>query len=157
MSMIVHELQQHRPTWTVTVEPGEYFLGDPCYVYSHSTETWMELLNSTVREGTPDGHSFFYATPVGKAKDTEVLAFDTHWGDGSYPDQFGTCYAVDAGMIGLTPVSLIEFDESKGQTLEKKRAELEDLGKFVSFDHPTVCSVDEKGSMRFGHYRIHTD
>jgi hypothetical protein len=118
----------------VSVQPGKYWLGDPCYSVPDSL--WGDLLNSCE----------FFEQPIGKvtteAGETyEVLAFGTKHGDGNYQDQDGHQFPVDAGLIGLTPVGL---------------ARLIPFGSLlVEFQVETECSEDD-GVLRFGNYEINT-
>jgi hypothetical protein len=123
--------------WTVTVPAGRYFLGDPCYAVPN--EYWMPLLDSC---------DFFDGSPVGQANGSQVLAFSTAWGDGTYNDQHGNSYPVDAGLIGLMPIALAQQRDDFEQ--------LESLGRFVNFDSPTAC-IKAEGVLTFGKYAIDTD
>ena len=88
----------------VTLDAGEYWLGDPCYVIKD--EHWVPWLEEC---------SFETETNlVGDIPGTEhgAVGFATSFGDGVYPylvngeevDELG----VDAGMIGFVPV---EYNE----------------------------------------------
>ncbi len=123
--------------WTVTVPAGRYFLGDPCYAVPN--EYWMPLLESC---------EVFEGSPVGQANGLQVLAFGTVWGDGTYYDQHGASYPVDAGLIGLTPIALAQQHNDFEQ--------LEGLGCIVNFDSPTTCTKAE-GVLTFGPFSIDTD
>ena len=123
--------------WTAKVPAGSYFLGDPCYaVPSH---LWNELLDSCE----------VFEKPVGTVSGVQVLAFGTRWGDGTFEDAQGVSYPVDAGLIGLTPISLAQqrpdFDE------------LTNMGRIVEFTQTTRCERDAKGRLSFGPYCINTD
>ena len=122
---------------SVTVPAGRYFLGDPCYAVPN--EYWMPLLESC---------DFFEGSPIGQANGSQVLAFGTAWGDGTYNDQHGNSYPVDAGLIGLTPIALAQQRDDFEQ--------LESLGRFVDFDSPTTCTKSE-GVLSFGKFNIDTD
>jgi hypothetical protein len=122
----------------VTVPAGEYFLGDPCYVADD--DAWDALLTSS---------DFFQASPVGTLPSgDQVLGFGTKWGDGGYLDQHGNDYSVDAGLIGLTPITSVSAKYDR-ETLER-------LGRFVIFTEPTRCVKDD-GLLIFGDYVIDTD
>ena len=113
----------------VLVPAGEYWLGDPCY--SVPDDLWDDLLVS----------ADYFRKPVGTVNDHMVLAFRTAYGDGTYTDQDGNEYPVDAGLIGLTPVALVS-DEPFGS-------------RKVVFKHDTLCMGDD-GVMWFGHTKINT-
>ena len=117
-------------TYEVRVEAGTYFLGDPCYAVPESL--WMPLLESC---------NYYQDSPVGTVKKNgqtyEVLAFGTAYGDGVYQDNQGHSYPVDAGLIGLTPIELVEGIPRP------------DLGRVVTFERNFIC-VGEEGMMHFG-------
>jgi hypothetical protein len=117
----------------VVVPAGKYYLCDPCY--SVPDNYWMTLLQTCE----------FFDEPIGTITIDEhvysVLGFRTAYGDGLYSDQYGNSYPVDAGLIGLTPVSLGKYPG--------------DLGQLVEFKKNTICT-NNNGDMRFGEYRINT-
>lgn len=113
---------------SVVVPKGEYVLGDPCYVVPN--DDWSDLLNSCN----------YFNSPVGRVRDSKILAFGTKWGDGCYRDTKGNVYPVDAGLIGLVPVAY---------------AEVEPNSVIVSFSEPTLCLNDD-GILKFGNYVIDT-
>lgn len=118
---------------TVIVEPGTYFLGDPCYAVHD--DDWDEVLYT----------SKFFERPVGTTNNgTEVLAFRTIYGDGVYRDQYGNDYPVDAGVIGLTPVD--DFWDPR----------LDGLGQVIVLTGP-ITAEDRTGVLWFGEYTINTD
>lgn len=82
-----------------TVPAGTYYFGDPCYAVPD--QFWMALLDSC---------DFFSDTLEGKVNGFTVYSAGTMYGDGTYSDNKGRQFPVDAGMIGLTPVALAEFD-----------------------------------------------
>lgn len=121
-------------THKVSVPAGTYWLGDPCYAVPQ--DLWMSLLNSCD----------FFNKPVGTVQGKDgrtyhVLAFGTAYGDGCYTDQQGNDYPVDAGLIGLTPVGLVE-SYPHGT-------------KMVEFTEDTLCTC-VGGNMQFGKYKIDT-
>jgi len=120
--------------YVVSVRPGKYWLGDPCYSVPDSL--WESLLASCR----------FFEHPVGEvttdAGDTyKVLAFRTKFGDGVYEDQDGNEFPVDAGLIGLIPVGLAK-EKPFGSTL-------------VEFKGETKCFKSD-GVLTFGKYAINT-
>ncbi len=122
-------------TFKVTVPAGTYWLGDPCYAVPQ--DLWMTLLDSC---------DYFTDNPVGTVTGSDgrqyhVLGFSTAYGDGCYEDQHGNEYPVDAGMIGLTPVGLVESYPHGC--------------KLVEFTEDTLCTWYE-GVMKFGSYKINT-
>ncbi len=129
----------------VKVQAGTYFLGDPCYAVPQ--DLWMPLLEScNVYQGEAVGT---VSAPSGFF---EVLAFGTAYGDGRYSDNKGNSYPVDAGLIGLTPVGLINESST---VMNENGTKRHDLGTFVTFDRDIICSA-EGGIMDFGDYHIDT-
>lgn len=129
----------------VKVQAGTYFLGDPCYAVPQ--DLWIPLLESCdVYQGQAVGT---VSAPSGFF---EVLAFGTAYGDGCYSDNKGNSYPVDAGMIGLTPVNLINENSS---VMREDGTMRHDLGTIVTFERDILCSA-EGGIMDFGDYHIDT-
>lgn len=132
-----------RNVWEVRVPAGKYVLGDPCYCFSSGPagNLWDELGESC---------DWFQDSPVGTVtvggKQYNVLGFGTAYGDGEYSDNYGQSYPVDAGLIGLVPLELVE---ALGVQVD------ESLHKVVELEYNTTCTVDE-GDMAFGRYRIDT-
>jgi hypothetical protein len=120
--------------YTVSVPPGKYWLGDPCYSVPDSL--WGDLLASCM----------FFQHPIGEvtteAGEThKVLAFRTKFGDGVYEDQDGHEFPVDAGLIGLTPVGL-SVEQPFGSML-------------VEYKWDTSC-FEIDGVLHFGDCEINT-
>jgi hypothetical protein len=118
----------------VVVPQGSYVIGDPCYAVPD--DDWFPLLQSCN----------YFEDPIGTIKDEtrqfSVLAFGTKWGDGSYRGSDGNVYGVDAGLIGLVPVEMVE-DLSEHEV--------------VNFSKDTLCVNDGSGKLKFGHITIDTD
>lgn len=127
------EPEAQTPTAThggVIVPAGTYWLGDPCYACPKAL--WSDLLD----------RSNCFAEPMGTVAGHNVYAFGTAHGDGTYLDREGNEYPVDAGLIGLTPVSL-SIPEPSG--CHK-----------ITFNKDVECySLD--GVLYFGHVQIDTD
>jgi hypothetical protein len=133
-------MQVRATGWKVTVPPGTYFLGDPCYAVPDAD--WAPLLASCDT----------FERPVGCVRGFEVLAFGTRWGDGTYTDGDGNEYGVDAGLIGLTPMGM----NPSGK--DQYGGDLAALGQIVTFPDETVCTTDgESGLLVFGDVKIDTD
>jgi hypothetical protein len=75
-----------------------------------------------------------------------VLAFGTKYGDGTYLDNMGREYGVDAGIIGLVPYEL--FKAVGGELMDR-------MHYVVEFKASAMCT-DNDGDMRFGKYHINT-
>jgi len=117
--------------YTGYLAAGDYYLCDPCYCFGDS---WDDLIKQTNCFEDP----LFYKN--GKWG----IAFSTALGDGVYRDNDGNEYSVDAGLIGLVPVSAA--DHSPGEALAKK----------VTFSRPVRVTCDGEGRMEFGRFRIDT-
>lgn len=86
-----------------TFPPGEYYIGDPCYVTTN--EDWEDwCLTQNFKEG------IVCETKTGN----KWAIFSTHYGDGIYEGTNEFLYHVDAGCIGIVPASM--FDSTKGRT-----------------------------------------
>lgn len=130
----------------VTMPPGTYFLGDPCYAID-DRETWDSFLHMAWANEDAYSAGLILAT----IDDQPVLGMSTLYGDGGYQDQYGArTFAVDAGMIGLVPVALVE------RYSDKSREELDRLGLFISTSEPLRCT-SMGGTLSFGDIRIETD
>jgi hypothetical protein len=125
----------------VEVPAGQYVLGDPCYAVPE--HKWMELLESCNYFENPIGN--FSTDNEGFTTYHSTVAFGTRWGDGCYRGTDGNLYPVDAGLIGLVPLS------ASSNELR------DDLSTVVTFDKPAICSTDGTGKLRFGHITIDTD
>ena len=84
------------------MKAGTYYIGDLCYVMNDCWDEFCELTCSgnNVLDGEfnlKDGRRF--------------ATFTTRWGDGTYLDQDGNKYPVDAGLIGCINVKDIAPSE----------------------------------------------
>jgi hypothetical protein len=80
--------------YSCTLPPGTYYIGDPCYVFND--RDWKIICDNCLDDlGIIDifKHKFFME--------------GTTYGDGTYHDNFGRSYPVDAGLIGAVPIELI--------------------------------------------------
>lgn len=124
------------------MEPGRYYIGDLCYYFESE---WDEVCSLTIKgdeclEGEfvlSDGRRF--------------AMYSTAYGDGSYEDQTGRVYHVDAGSIGC--VMLKEGEKAPWG------------GHEHVFDQPFSTSADERPRnwgtephyIRIGKVRINTN
>lgn len=112
---------------------GEYYIGDPCYVFEG--KTWDQILEET---------DSFQSGDIQHFNGFDLWAASTQWGDGTYCDQNGIEYPVDSGLLGIIPLGLIDNPEG----LEH--------GTVIKF--PKDVTVDfDNGMFWFGHIRIDTD
>lgn len=126
---------QIHPVFAVTVPPGDYILGDPCY--SVAREDWIPLL---------EGCDYFTGQPIGSVSGREVLAFSTQYGDGIYLGSDGNEFPVDSGMIGLVPADLPGLRNDAPDGFVHR----------VRFAHPTICTRHDDGLLVFGAIEIDT-
>jgi len=102
---------------------GTYYVGDLCYVLS---DRWDEFCDLTIaKDGVLDG------TFVMK----DGTLFYTHctmYSDGTYSDQLGREYSVDAGLIGV--VAIDDIDEDPNAI---------DGGNVITFDKAFECSYKD--------------
>jgi len=112
------------------LETGEYYIGDLCYVI----EDW----DMFCAEALDDEGEFLLSNGV------KGCYFLTRFGDGTYSDQNGGIYPVDAGLIGCIRTDIIEVSkESVG------------FGVVVTFESDFLC-FKQDGVLNFGHIRIRT-
>lgn len=116
---------------------GRYYIGDLCYVLHDRWDEFCSLTCSGSR--VLDGE-------FNLADGTRFATYTTRWGDGTYQDELGNEYGVDAGLIGCIRVEDIA------------PAELANLecGRVVEFvrDFATFSSG---GVISFGTVSIDTD
>ena len=115
---------------------GTYYIGDPCYIFEDS---WDKVLNST--NYLKDNELF------GKP----IFVDSTAYGDGYFYDNRGRAYAVDAGMIGILPIELIEVDN----VVTKEYIEKSEIMHMVTFEKEFECNSNE-GFFEFGDITINT-
>lgn len=122
-----------------TLPAGIYYIGDLCYCMHTS---WDEICDIFLRNNT-------LAEGLHTLKDGRVFAiFPTLYGDGTYWDQCGGEYSVDAGVIGC--IRLEDMDPDADPAYWGR------LGQVVKFSAPfTVSRVG--GRLTFGHIHIDTE
>ena len=88
---------------TTTFQPGQYWIGDPCYVM-HAE--WSELCTQLFFAGRTDfgANDGEYTMKNGH----KIFIASTAYGDGEYSDNRGNRYGVDAGCIGIIPLTAID-------------------------------------------------
>jgi hypothetical protein len=110
--------------------PGFYYIGDLCYVMD---KEWDEVCDITIDGlGVIDG-------VFNLADGRKFGLWGTAYGDGSYNDNLGREYPVDAGLIGIIAVE--DIDESEKENLK--------LGNITHFKNPFVVKCSE-GKFNFG-------
>jgi hypothetical protein len=86
-----------------TLPPGEYYIGDLCYV-----------LGDNVYDNIFGGTGYEMGIYTEKATGRTFLVGSTAYGDGEYRGSDGNKFAVDAGIIGICPKSLMAKDDGGG-------------------------------------------
>ena len=84
------------------MKAGTYYIGDLCYVMH---DRWDEFCSLTI-----NGHCVLDGE-FNLADGTRFATFTTRWGDGTYKDELGNEYPVDAGLIGCIRVEDIAPEE----------------------------------------------
>jgi hypothetical protein len=121
---------------------GNYYIGDLCYVLH---EVWNEVCDIMFKDN-PSGNDGEFTLKDGR----RFAVYGTAWGDGTYKDQYGNRYSVDAGIIGCILVSDIKLISRDWWTNDT------DGGNVIEFkaDFITQC-IDNV--IEFGHIMINTD
>lgn len=117
---------------------GTYYIGDLCYVMH---KEWNEVCEMFFQGRSDQGCN------EGKLQlidGREFVSFNTAYGDGTYNDQYGNYYYVDAGLIGCIKIDDIREEVPAGGT------------NVVTFDKDFTCYSDGK-RLQFGHLVIDTD
>ena len=119
------------------MKSGTYYIGDLCYVMH---DRWDEFCNLTiVGNKVLDGE-------FNLSDGTRFATFTTQWGDGTYKDELGNEYPVDAGLIGCIRVEDIAPEDL---------ANLES-GRVVEFVQ-AFSTWSAGGEIRIGNVLIDTD
>lgn len=114
---------------------GRYYIGDLCYVMHPQ---WNEFCEITISGHNVEDGEFQLKNGV------RFASLCTLYGDGTYEDQAGNSYPVDAGLIGCIRV----------EDISDEKADL-NLGNVVTFTHDFEVYSDE-GVLHFGHVVINT-
>lgn len=78
------------------LKAGTFWVGDLCYVINDRWDEVCSLLFS--KENKKSGGEFVLEDGI------KFAIYSTAWGDGSYEDNEGNIYGVDAGVIGCIKV-----------------------------------------------------
>jgi hypothetical protein len=122
---------------TNMMQAGKYYIGDLCYVMH---DKWDEFCDLTIK-----GHECLDG--VFTMQDGTVFStYGTKYGDGTYQDQNGNSYPVDAGLIGCILVDSISPEERDNLP----------YGNVHDFSLPFHTSSDDAGNISFGEVVIPT-
>jgi len=116
------------------MKTGKYYIGDPCYVVEDQND-WIKLLEDTN----------YFKNKNQSYKGQPIYCGGTAYGDGCYESNKGKCYGVDAGLLGIMPVEVIDIPET----------EAEFLGSIETFDKDFDVEIG-KGLFIFGDIIIDT-
>ena len=116
--------------------PGEYYIGDLCYVVSNESIWDKMAAQRFVSNYTRDDVNGVFRLSTGWT----WAEFCTAYGDGCYVDNEGRAYSVDSGGIGCI---------SKDKCADKYN-HITDLGHFFTFDKPFKVWCDGEGPDLFG-------
>lgn len=133
--------KRNSPIQKETFPAGTYYVGDPCYPFPNDGP--LEPLWDDICKSIDKGNLFFDFMGHRVAMDS------TAHGDGSYHGSDGKKYAVDAGMLGILPVALVDYLGEDKEWLNK-------LSSIVTFDKPFTVAFDN-GLFGFGHIHIETN
>lgn len=127
----------------MTMPAGKYYVGDLCYVLHDS---WDEVCDLIISDNSRGDGEF-------EMKDGRRFAsYGTKWGDGSYMDQYGREYFVDAGIIGC--IRIEDIDAELRQLAEDVGPRFG--GQIVEFDKPFETHEDD-GKIWIGETVVDTD
>ena len=117
---------------------GKYYIGDLAYVMHGE---WDEFCDLTIKGNSLSNGEF-------SLKDGRRFAsFTTKYGDGSYFDEEGRSYSVDAGLIGCILVEDIDLSD---------KSNFLNGGQVVNFDRD-FTTFSSGGVIRIGNVVIDTE
>jgi len=130
------EANEEQTMQPVVMKAGTYYIGDLCYVL-HSS--WDEVCRLVIQgDRVLEGHFRL-------ADGREFVMFNTAYGDGTYTDNLGGEYPVDAGNIGCILLESVDRSDRDDVT----------LGVTHVFDADFECDTDGR-TLWFGSIRIAT-
>lgn len=126
---------------TTDFPAGTYWVGDLCYVLHAEWDEVCELFFAgRTDHGCNQGE---FTLKDGR----RFVAFNTAHGDGTYYDNRGRDYSVDAGLIGMIKLSDIDLGNGENDV---------NLGHTIAPQHSFACMCED-GWMTFGKLSIDTD
>lgn len=128
---------------------GKYYVGDLCYVMH---KEWDEVCGLFFKDRDDHGCN----EGEFNLKDGRRFAsFNTKYGDGSYYDQFGDEYGVDAGLIGC--IALNDIDLTNDDNFIRGGQIIEFVSDFSVSGSQGLSRKDWDGVIQIGHIVIKTD
>lgn len=122
---------------SITLPPGEYWIGDPCYAIED--EDWHDYLKGGVHASFRNRNSAMEETPAGTLHKGHLgVIMHTAYGDGHYTSNTEDSFGVDAGVLGAIPVEWL----NPARLLEYLR-----LGSIHTFKEPARCSYTPEGGL----------
>lgn len=100
------------------IKSNKFYVGDICYVLNE--DLYQNIWGG--KYDFKDGVIDFGAN--------QVLVHGTRYGDGCYEDNQGNTYSVDAGVIGVVPEELIDWDKIEKDYGSKSK--IYELGNIVT-------------------------
>lgn len=124
------------------LKAGQYYVGDLCYVMH---ENWDEVCNLLFPAGSQRALEGEFNLKDG----TRFAVYSTAYGDGTYHDQQGREYWVDAGCIGCIALDDINVDEhgndvEGGNVIDfEKDFNTSSDGENITIGHIVVATGDD--------------
>jgi hypothetical protein len=112
------------------MQAGRYYVGDLCYVLHDRWDEFCSLTCSGNR--VLDGE-------FNLADGTRFATYTTRWGDGTYRDETGNSYDVDAGLIGCVALEDIDFTDPSNSVAGGRVVEF--VRDFTTFSSGGVISI----------------
>ena len=132
---------------------GTYLVGDPCYAFSNALDqNWQDWLADAWKDVDANRVRIL----DGRVNGMRVVASGTAYGDGTYHDQDGFAYMVDAGLLGAVHIGFIAnlYPEYAGLPHEEIAEKCS--MRLVEFDVPFHVSYDDEGGINVGQIYIQT-
>ena len=133
------------------LKAGKYYVGDLCYVLREENGfDWDDILETTgylgiFVPGTNQRLDRDETTGYFHYRGVKFFSSSTAYGDGSYYDEEGREYGVDAGLIGCFPLDALPAGADTND------------GHVVNFPRDFSChTVDKDGRIEIGNLVIET-
>ena len=110
--------------YTAQFPAGEYYIGDLCYVMHAEWSELCEIMFAAPDDDMAEGD-------LSLADGRRLFIASTAYGDGTYNDNKGNYYPVDAGTIGIIAVKDIAPTEVENMHLGVVHTFTEDFGVYA--------------------------